>query len=1481
MTPDAPAGFEVPASPGQRQLWLVQQLARGSSAYHMPFALELDGALDVGALRSALQAVVDRHEALRTRFVERDGTLFQVIDATQTLAFSTGEVPGEDALHRESLRLAEAPFDLASGPLLRCRLLQHAPGRARLVVVFHHLVADGWSLDVFASELVAAYRAALAGSVWAPPELPLQYADLSEHQRELLEAGGAEAALAHFRTVLAGAEPARAPSLPGSGEPAGQARVHRFSVSADPVRSLARARKTTPFAVLLAATQLAVQRLTGEAAPCVGTVASGRDRSETHGLIGYFVNTLPLRDAVDPRASFAAVVDRAALTAQRAFDHQALPFDTLVQSLPVPRDERGQALFRVMLVLNPSVAPPLELPGLSARGAELPTGEAKFDLVLSFSEAGEALHAHLEYDSRFHPHGIATLGEVLTQLLEHGPRTPDVEAARWLAATPAQAAQLDALEHGPAEPLDVTASVASSIERWVRQTPEALALRGPSGQLDYRELWRRSGRVAAALGALPADAVVAVWAPRSVETLVAVLGVVRAGGATLAFDPGLPPERARRLAAAAGVKAVVASAELAAQARTLEVPVLDLGGSDGAPPPTAPGGQRLLYVAFTSGSTGEPKGVAVPHAAVQRLLGAPSFVALGNDTRMLHAAPLAFDASTLEVWGPWLHGGAVVVAPPELSPASLEATLRDGAVTVAWLTSGLFQTLLDERPGAFAGLRWLLTGGDVVSPAHARRVLELVPGLRLVNGYGPTECTTFACCHVVAAPDEVASPLPIGRPINRTRALILDDFGRRAPPGFEGELFLGGDGLARGYVSRPDLTAERFGPAPDGGGRLYRTGDRARFDPDRAVQFLGRRDAQVKVRGHRIELAEVEALARGLTGVRDAVAFVVGDGVDTRALHAALVLSPGAAFDEAALSRALGERAPAHLVPSRLWSLPAIPLGATGKPDRARLGRELLASAAPAVPQHFDAPEAKVVAQVFEELLGGGPLGPHDDFFLRGGHSLLAMRATARLEERLGKPVALAEFFEHPTPEGLARALAEKGALTAAADFPREGPFPLSRAQQRLWFLQQLEPDSAFYASYAAFHLERRLDVAALEQALRTLAARHEGLRVRFQLLEGTPHQVPAEPAWPLTVARADDEATRTALLERFANTPFDLERDPPLRALWVDEGDGGALLFVLHHLVTDGESLRLLLGELADLLSGRALEAPPASYRAFVAREAEEAKGAAHAEAERFWAQALRGPLPVLELPRDFARPKVLSSAGATVSHRLDGELVRTLGHRAARAGATPFAWLLAATGAYLGRLAGQDEVVVATPATARAGAAFARTQGFFANTIALRAAADPAQRFDALAGAAHAALREALRHQQVPFDRVVELAAPERSTAHAPVAQVMLSVVEHGAAEASLAGVRATPLEVAVRGAAFELTLIVDLGGGALHAEYATDLFEADTVARWLQGFAGFLAAALEDPARAVGQLPLLPPQQRQQVLAAGRGAVHPGAG
>ncbi len=1536
--PEAP-----PLSFAQQRLWFLDRLLAGGAQYNLPAALRLAGPLRPAALAAALSGVAARHEALRTVYPEAAGEPVQRVLPAAPVPLPRIDLAALPAAGRETeagrLATAEAarPFDLARGPVLRAALLRLAEGDHVLFLSLHHIAADGWSIAVLVRELVALYGSADA----TLPPLPLQYVDYALWQRRWLAGAALDSQLAFWRERLAGAPPllelpTDRPRPPFQRLQGASEEIRLDAGLAAELGALARRSGATLFMVLLAAFQTLLARLSGQDDVVVGSPVAGRRFPELEGLIGLFVNTLALRTDLAGDPTFEELLARVRRNTLDAYARQDLPFDRLVEELQPARSLAHAPLVQVTMALQnlPAAAPDPQ--GLEVRPFPFERRAAQFDWSLTWEEApGSGLAGELVYDTDlFTPATARRALARLVRLLAGAAAEPGRRLSELPLLAPAERHQVVVEWNDTARPEAGGGLLLHELfEARADRAPGSPAIAGPGldggeERLTAGELEARANRLAwrlRELGVGP-EVRVALFLERSVEQAVAILAVLKAGGAYLPLDPAQPAERLARMAEDAGPAVLVTTAARATAAPVLPgVPrvALDaertvLAAYPSVRPPRLAHPGSLAYVLYTSGSTGRPKGVMVSHRAiVNRVVWRPDGVApFGPADRLLWKTPFSFDPSLWEVFAPLATGALLVVAAPDghRDPAYLARTVAEQGITLFQVVPSLLRALADE-PGlaACTSLRYLICGGEELTAALCERFHALLPGTALYNHYGPTEASVdVTAWRSEEARTEDGRAVPLGRPLANTRLHILDGSLRPVPAGSPGELYLGGTGLARGYSGRPDLTAERFVPDPMGealgarqsdrndgpGTRLYRTGDLARRRPDGAVEFLGRVDHQVKIRGVRIEPGEVEAALAAHPAVRDVAVLVREERPGERRLVACVAASGVTAAE---LRAALAERLPEAMVPSGWVLLGALPLNPHGKVDRQALAALAPAAAAARAADATGAPLSpteELVAACWAEVLGSAEVGREDDFFALGGHSLLATRLVPRLRAALGVELPLRTLFEAPTVAAQARAV--EAALAEGRTPPpplrpgeRDEPPPLSFAQERLWFLDQLEPGLAAYNVPAALELAGPLQPAALAGALCHLARRHETLRTRYaesdgrgvQVIDGdAPLPLPVVDLAALAGSKDRAEAESRRLLAAESARPFDLARGPVARALLLRLApQRHHLLLAAHHIAVDGWSLEVLVREAAALYEAAVAEPPsplaslpplPVQYADFACWQRRWLAGDTLAAEVAHWRQRLedgsgRAPAP-LDLPADRPRPALQSFRGAHIPLALPGDLSAAVADLARRLGATPFMTLLAAFQALLGRLAHRDDIVVGTPVANRRQAEVEGLVGFFVNTLPIAVDLSGAPSFEAVLARVRESALAAYTHQELPFERLVDELGVPRDLSRPPLVQVAFTLQQAAPALLAAAGVALRPLAVEVPLAKLDLTLSLAAlpGGYAGAVEICADLFDRATGHRYASQFLTLLAAAAADPARPLADLPLLSQAEEHQL-------------
>ncbi len=1501
----------LPLSFAQQRLWFLHQLDPESTGYHSPLVVRIRGHLDVGVLRQSLQVIVDRHEALRTSFPGHKGDPTQVIAKELRVPWSQHDLREadnqEESLQEVVQNEVSRLFDLETGPIFRVSLIQVGEEDHVLVLTMHHIVSDGWSLGILGRELETCYAAGLQGRDPELPPLPIQYADFAVWQRTWLRGEVLEAQLGYWRKKLADFVPLAFPV--DFLRPAIQtfdARQHVLRLQpalCQALQKYSQQQGVTLSITMLTAFTVLLAKYSGQTDIVVGSPIANRNRKEIEGLIGFFVNSLVLRTDVGGDPSFAELLGRVKTTSLEAYDHQDVPFEQIVEDLQPERDPSRNPVFQVMFAVQNAPYERLQLPGVTIEPFQGGGRKTRVDVECHVWERGEEVTISLVYNrDLFEPSTLASFGHHYQTVLERVVEMPAQRLSAVSLVDDTERHQQRVAWNATATSYPKDQSLGVLFEEQVALRPEAVAVIDGDAHLTYQQLQQRATQLGHWLRrqGVGAESRVGVCLDRGVDLLVSLLGILKIGGAYVPLDPHAPPERLAFLVQDAGVRLVLTHDIHRPQLGGLPPGIVHVLDQEWAPiaqeadrgVPATGHSLGLAYIMYTSGSTGQPKGTLISHRSVVRLVQATNYIHLGSQARVAHVAHVAFDAITFEVWGALLNGGVVVVFEQEavLTPARFAARVQEEGVSALFMTTALFNQVVREEPRALASLKTVLFGGELVDRAWVARVLEAGPPGQLAHVYGPTESTTFATWHRVEAADLTGVTVPIGRPVSNTQAYVVDRRQHLVPVGVAGELLIGGDGVAWGYLNQPTLTAEKFLPlsySTEPGARVYRTGDQVRWNRQGALEFQGRRDGQVKVRGHRIEVGEIEVTLREHAAVQDAVVVCREDQPGEKELVAYVVT---AKEDDLPTLRAhLKQQLPGYMVPSVVIRLEGMPLTANGKVDKRALPKPREADRLQETT--YVAPRTAIerrLAAIWQAVLNRERVGVQDNFFEIGGHSLLATKVVSRVREEFDRDLSLREFFASPTVAGLVdrkvfqtreKAPSQGVALQRVS---REDGLPLSFAQQRLWFLHQLEPESAGYNSPLVVRLSGSLHVGALKRSFQTLVDRHETLRTSFPSQDGSPKQVIATDfrlPWReeniAGIPESERETTAQAFVKTEVARAFDLGKGPLIRLFLLHLGqDDHVFVITLHHIISDGWSMGILSHELeesyAAYLKDQAPTLPvlPIQYADFSVWQRTWLQGENLDKQLGYWRQQLAG-MPTLALPTDLPRPAVQTFGAARELVPLSPELSQALRILSGQHGVTLTIWVLAAFNALLAKYTGQTDIVVGSPIANRTRTDLEGLIGFFVNSLVLRTDLSGDPSFVALVDRTKRVSVEAYDHQDVPFERIVEELQPERDRGRNPLFQVMFAVQNIPFESLRLSGIQVQPY------GGWGITTRMDLechvwereGRFVLSFLYNTDLFTAQTVTRLGQHFQRILESVGKDPTQRLSAIQLVDADEHHQ--------------
>jgi len=1498
-----PRERNIPLSFAQQRLWFFNQLEPNSSVYNMPAAVKLTGKLKIDILSQSFNEIIRRHEILRTRFTVVDGEPIQVVEKGERFTFTVIDLPGiaEDNKQQEVLKLAaieaQKPFDLLQDCLIRASLIQLSPRENVVLLTMHHIVSDGWSMGILIRELITLYTAFSLGQISPLPELPIQYADFAIWQRKWLQGEVLQTQLNYWKQQLNGSLPIL--ELPtDKPRPAIQSSngaTQQFQLSkslAEKLNNLSKQEGVTLFMTLLAAFKVLLYRYTQQEDMIVGTPIANRNRTEIEGLIGFFVNTLVLRTSLSNHPTFRELLQQVREVTLGAYAHQDLPFERLVEELQPERNLSHNPLFQVMFILQNASTEVLHLPELTLEQLRAEKNTANFDLTLSLTETEAGLKGDLEYNTDiFDAARINRMLRHFQVLLEGIVTNPEQRLSKLPLLTANEQHQLLVEWNNNQIDYPQHLCIHQLFEAQVEKTPDAVAVVFESVYLTYQEINQRANQLAHYLqkSGVKSEVLVGICVERSIEMIVGILGILKAGGVYIPLDPAYPQERLVYMLEDAQVPIIITQKEILKKSLIPNTQIIDI---DSEWEKIAQNNiknininlakNNLAYVIYTSGSTGKSKGVMIEHRSlVNAYFAWEETYQLKKITSHLQMASFSFDVFSGDLVRALCSGGKLVLCPREflLEPEKLYQLMLAQKVDCAEFVPGVLRNLvqyLEQSQQSLDFMQLLVCASDSWYIQEYEKFHRICGSqTRLINSFGLTEATIdstyFETKTINSSVDKL---VPIGKPFANTQIYILDQYQQLLPVGLIGEIYIGGASLARGYQNRSDLTASKFIPnhfSDQTGGFLYQTGDLGTWLPDGNIELIGRIDNQVKLRGFRIELGEIEAIISQYPVVRETVVVVRKDSVDSQQIVAYVVPQKQQTLTIDELRNFLESKLPKYMVPAAFVILKALPLTPNGKVDRKALPIPELGQVSSSNIVPASTPIENLLAGIWREVLGIEKVGIENNFFELGGHSLLATRVISQVRRVFQVELPLRYLFEKPTIAGLAKEIDNvikadlKIQLPTIKRASRLGNIPLSYAQQRLWYLDQLQANNSAYNIFEALHLTGSLNISALEQSLNEVIRRHENLRTNFIVENGQPVQV-IHPSVNLnlpivnltSLSEAEREETVQKLINQEAQKPFQLNTSQLLRVTLVHLAETEYILLVtMHHIISDAWSIDILIQELISLYKTFSESKKPLlpelsiQYADFAIWQKQWLQGEVLERLTSYWKKQLQN-LPTLKLTTDYSRPVTPTYQGSIQFSILSPTVSQAIKSLSNQQGVTLFMTLQTAFVTLMHYYTKQDDIVIGTDVANRNQGETEGLIGFFVNQLVLRTSITNNPTFSDLLQKVRDTTLDAYSHQDLPFDILVNILNPERHLNRSPLFQVKCIFNNTQTPQLEIPNLTIDSIPISQNTTQIDLMMILGESQQSIvtKLEYSTDIFAPETIAQMLKSWEIILKQIVANP-------------------------------
>ena len=1456
-----------PMSSSQRRTFIINDMQPESVAYNMPTKIIGDRCMDSERVKTTLEKLVERHEILRTSFHMENGETIQRVSEDVVLSYEYEEVAeiDDDEVNQKYKEFVR-PFNLGKAPLMRAKVINVKSNRSIMFFDMHHIISDGMSAGILISEFSRIY----AGEELAP--LRVHYKDYSAWQASRDLSKQEE----YWKKIYSD-------DIPVLDIPIDKPRPQIQSYNGDRIRirtegnlreaveKFSRIHGATEYMVLLSVFMMLLSRYSHQEDVVVGSPVSGRTHADTEKMLGMFVNTLAIRAYPQKGKKYVEFLEEVKQSCIKGVENQEYPFENLVEQVAVERDLSRNPLFDVMFALQNNEETILTADDIVFTFVEEEHLVSKFDLCMDVNISKSEYVIDFEYcTDLFERTTVEYMLRHYINLLNSVLSDAQKELHSYSILDDKEREQVLFSFNDTTRPYPKDKTVVDLIEEQALMHPDSIAIIYNDENITYEELNKQANKLARTLRSIGVEKnkFVAIVAERGMHSIVGILGVLKAGGAYVPIDPNYPIDRIKFMLD--DCQPVVMLAGRNGLNIDTDIPVLKLLEEDAYSDidtnlGTSADPTDLAYVIYTSGTTGQPKGVLIEHKSVMRLLHGNDDINFGSEIRILQTGSISFDASTFEIWMPLSNGGQLILADDDilLNPEDMKCIINAKSINVMWLTSSLFNQLFDHSSEVFEGLDKLLIGGEALSVPHVSRFIEVNSETTLINGYGPTESTTFTTLYPI---ENYMNAVPIGKPIANTRIYIVKD-GQLCGIGMPGELCIAGDGLARGYLGQPELTAEKFVDCPYEDGKMYRSGDIARWLPDGNISFLGRIDEQVKIRGFRIELGEVETVISEQDGVSAAAVTVHVDNDGEKSICAYYVSEQ---VDEASLREKIKSHLPAYMMPAYMMRIETMPLTRNGKVDKKRLPKIEIASSEYVAPR---TETENIVSKIFGEVLLVDSVGVNDDFFDLGGHSLRAARVINRLEESFGVRLLVRTIFENPTVASLSKLIDEQKVSATYTPIPKiekRQNYPMSSSQRRTFIINDMQPESVAYNMPTKIIGDRCMDSERVKTTLEKLVERHEILRTSFHMENGETIQRVSEDVVLSyeyeEVAEIDDDEVNQKYKE-FVR-PFNLGKAPLMRAKVINVKSNRSIMFFdMHHIISDGMSAGILISEFSRIYAGEELAPLRVHYKDYSAWQASRDLS----KQEEYWKKIYSDDIPVLDIPIDKPRPQIQSYNGDRIRIRTEGNLREAVEKFSRIHGATEYMVLLSVFMMLLSRYSHQEDVVVGSPVSGRTHADTEKMLGMFVNTLAIRAYPQKGKKYVEFLEEVKQSCIKGVENQEYPFENLVEQVAVERDLSRNPLFDVMFALQNNEETILTADDIVFTFVEEEHLVSKFDLCMDVNISKSeyVIDFEYCTDLFERTTVEYMLRHYINLLNSVLSDAQKELHSYSILDDKEREQVL------------